>query len=146
MIITGRTINQLPILSAITSASTLILQTGNTTFKSNLSEFAKSTVFGSMYQDLIPVSSDTFSIGTTGSTIKSINVNKISIGQNGATIGLDTNGIIYMQNGLAAPTIVLGETTSEGIQSTGVTLNIINNELYVRDISGTNINVNKQEK
>lgn len=144
MIITGRTINQLPILSSITSAATLILQTGNTTFRGNVLEFAKGSVFGSMYQDLIPVSSNTFTIGSSGSTIKSMNVNKISIGTDGATIGLDNSGVIYMQNGLAAPTIVLGQITSEGVQSTGVTLNIINNELYVRDISGTNINVNKQ--
>jgi hypothetical protein len=145
MIITGRTINQLPTLSAITSASTLILQTGNTTFKANLLEFAKSPVFGSMYQDLIPVSSNTFTIGTSGNTLKSIYVGTgtIFIGPDGV-LGLDDNGVIYSEHGLATTTIILGQVTSEGIQSTGVTLNIINNELYVRDISGTNINVNKQ--
>jgi len=96
MIITGRTINQLPTLSAITSASTLILQTGSTTFKASLTDLSKSPVFGSMYQDLIPVSSNTFSIGSSGSTIKSINVNKISIGQNGA--GANTLNIFEGQN------------------------------------------------
>ena len=145
MIITGRTINQLPTLSAITSASTLILQTGNTTFKANLSEFVKSPVFGSMYQDLIPVSSNTFSIGTTGSTIKTLYVTSgsVIIGQSGI-IGIDSSGNTYSTSGISTPSLFIGNVTTEGIKSTGITINIVSGDTLIRNQSGQSINLFKQ--
>jgi len=145
MIITGRTINQLPTLSAITSASTLILQTGNTTFKANLSEFAKSNVFGSMYQNLIPVSSNTFTIGTTGSTIKSLYVTSgsVIVGKSGI-IGIDSSGNTYSTSGISTPSLFIGNVTSDGIKSTGTTFLIISGDTLIRNQSGQSINLFKQ--
>jgi hypothetical protein len=145
MIITGRTINQLPTLSAITSASTLILQTGNTTFKANLSEFAKSSVFGSIYQDLIPVSSNTFSIGTTGSTIKSLYVTSgsVIVGKSGL-IGIDSSGNTYSTSGISTPSLFIGNVTSDGIKSTGITINIVSGYTLIINQSGQSINLFKQ--
>ena len=145
MIITGRTINQLPTLSAITSASTLILQTGNTTFKANLSEFVKSSVFGSMYQDLIPVSSNTFSIGTTGSTIKSLYVTSgsVIVGKSGL-IGIDSSGNTYSTSGISTPSLFIGNVTTEGIHSSGITINIVSGDTLIRNQSGQSINLFKQ--
>jgi hypothetical protein len=145
MIITGRTINQLPTLSAITSASTLILQTGNTTFKANLSEFAKSPVFGSMYQDLIPVSSNTFSIGSSGSTIKSLYVTSgsVIVGKSGL-IGIDSSGNTYSTSGISTPSLFIGNVTSDGIKSTGITINIVSGDTLIGNQSGQSINLFKQ--
>ena len=145
MIITGRTINQLPTLSAITSASTLILQTGSTTFKANLLEFAKSNVFGSMYQDLIPVSSNTFSIGTTGSTIKKLYVTSGSvINSQYGLIGIDSSGNTYSTSGISTPSLFIGNVTTEGIQSSGITINIVSGDTLIRNQSGQSINLFKQ--
>lgn len=145
MIITGRTINQLPTLSSITSGATLILQTGNTTFKANLSEFAKSPVFGSMYQDLIPVSSNTFSIGTTGSTIKTLYVTSgsVIVGQSGI-IGIDSSGNTYSTSGISTPSLFIGNVTTEGIKSTGITINIVSGDTVIVNQSGQSINLFKQ--
>ena len=145
MIITGRTINQLPTLSAITSASTLILQTGSTTFKANLLEFAKSSVFGSIYQDLIPVSSNTFSIGTTGSTIKSLYVTSgsVIVGKSGL-IGIDSSGNTYSTSGISTPSLFIGNVTSDGIKSTGITINIVSGDTLIINQSGQSINLFKQ--
>ncbi len=145
MIITGRTINQLPTLSAITSASTLILQTGSTTFKANLLDFAKNSVFAPMYQDLIPVSSNTFTIGTTGSTIKSLYFTSGSVinSQNGL-IGIDINGKIYSTSGISTPSLFIGNVTSEGIQSSGTTFLIISGDTIISNSSGESINLFKQ--
>ena len=145
MIITGRTINQLPTLSSITSGATLILQTGNTTFKANLSEFAKSPVFGSMYQDLIPVSSNTFSIGTTGSTIKTLYVTSgsVIVGQSGI-IGIDSSGNTYSTSGISTPSLFIGNVTSNGVKSTGITINIVSGDTLIRNQSGQSINLFKQ--
>lgn len=45
MIITGRTINQLPTLTAATTASTFLVQIGNTSYKINLDSLLKSQPF-----------------------------------------------------------------------------------------------------
>jgi len=145
MIITGRTINQLPILSAITSASTLILQTGSTTFRASLSEFAKSSVFSDIYQDLIPVSSNTFAIGSTGSTIKKLYVTSgsVIVSQNGF-IGIDSTGNIYSTSGISTPSLYIGQITSEGIKSSGISINIISGDTIILNSSGESINLFKQ--
>ena len=118
MIVTGRTISQLPTLAAITSASTLIIQTGNTTFKTNLLEFSKSSVFGTIGQDFLPLTSNTFSIGSSGSTIKKLYVTSgsVIVGQNGL-IGIDANGNIYSTSGVSTPSLFIGNVASDGIKS-----------------------------
>lgn len=145
MIVTGRTINQLPTLSAITSASTLILQTGNTTFKADLSEFVKSSVFGLIHQDLIPVSSNTFSIGTTGSTIKTLYVTSgsVIVGQNGI-IGIDFSGNTYSTSGISTPSLFIGNVTTQGIKSTGTTVIIVSGDTIFTNSSGETVNFFKQ--
>lgn len=145
MIITGRTINQLPILSSITSAATLILQTGNTTFRVNLLEFSKSAVFGSINQDLIPVSSNTFSIGSTGSTIKNLYVTSgsVIIGQSGL-IGIDSSGNTYSTSGISTPSLFIGNVTSDGTKSSGISINIISGDTIIINQSGQSINLFKQ--
>jgi hypothetical protein len=145
MIITGRTISQLPILSAITASSTLILQTGNTTFRANLLEFVKSPVFGSLYQDLIPVSSNTFTIGSSGSTIKTLYVTSGSvINSQYGLIGIDSNGKIYSISGISTPSLFIGNVTTEGIQSSGTTFLIISGDTIISNLSGESINLFKQ--
>ena len=145
MIITGRTINQLPILSSITSAATLILQTGNTTFRANLLEFTKSAVFGSQQQDLIPVSSNTFSLGSTGSTIKTLYVTSgsVIIGQSGL-IGIDSSGNTYSTSGISTPSLFIGNVTSEGVKSSGVSITIVSGDTIIVNQSGESINLFKQ--
>jgi hypothetical protein len=145
MIITGRTISQLPILSAITSASTLILQTGNTTFKVNLLDFSKSSVFGTIGQDLLPLTSNTFSIGTTGSTIKSLYVTSgsVIVGQNGL-IGIDASGNTYSTSGFSTPSLFIGNVTSDGTKSSGTSINIISGDTVIVNQSGETINLFKQ--
>lgn len=145
MIITGRTINQLPILSSITSAATLILQTGNTTFRANLLEFSKSAVFGSIHQDLIPVSSNTFTIGSTGSTIKNLYVTSgsVIIGQSGL-IGIDASGNTYSTSGISTPSLFIGNVTTEGIKSSGISINIVSGDTIIKNQIGESINLFKQ--
>lgn len=145
MIVTGRTINQLPTLSAITSAATLILQTGNTTFKVNALEFTKSTLFGSMYQDFIPVSSNTFTIGSSGSTIKNLYVTSgsVIVAQNGL-IGIDSSGNTYSTSGISTPSLFIGNVTSNGTKSSGISINIISGDTVIVNQSGESINLFKQ--
>jgi hypothetical protein len=59
--------------------------------------------------DLIPSSTNTFSVGSVDNLVKSIHIGPgtVVIGPTG-TLGNDPNGIIYAEYGLAAPTIALG--------------------------------------
>jgi hypothetical protein len=145
MIVTGRTINQLPTLAAITSASTLIIQTGNTTFKTNLLELSKSSVFGTIGQDLLPLTSNTFSIGSSGSTIKNLYVTSgsVIVGQNGS-IGIDALGNTYSTSGISTTSLFIGNLTSDGTKSSGTTINIISGDTLIINQSGESINLFKQ--
>jgi hypothetical protein len=61
--------------------------------------------------DILPAADLTYSLGSTGSRFTSIHIGggTVFIGPTG-TLGNDPNGIIYAQQGFAAPTIVLGAT------------------------------------
>jgi hypothetical protein len=64
-----------------------------------------------IYGNIVPASNEAFSIGSTGSRIKELHMGPgtVFIGPTG-TLGNDSNGIIYAQQGFAAPTLVLGAT------------------------------------
>jgi hypothetical protein len=64
-----------------------------------------------IHGDILPMNDDSVTIGSNSKRIKSLHVGPgtIFIGPTG-TLGNDPNGIIYAEQGFAAPTIVLGAT------------------------------------
>jgi hypothetical protein len=78
MILTGRTIPQLPQLTATTNNSLLPIQLLGTTYYTTILNLIKSSPFGTFYQDLVPTSGNTFSIGSLSNKLKSIITNDVS--------------------------------------------------------------------
>jgi hypothetical protein len=64
-----------------------------------------------IHGNILPSSNEQFSIGSTGSRIKELHMGPgtIFIGPTG-TLGNDDNGIVYAQQGFAAPNYVIGAT------------------------------------
>jgi len=143
-------ISGLPNLTASTNDSLIAIVfsgvSGNTTYQMTVQDFIKSIPFGTMYQDWIPDVTNTYSIGSSGRTIQSIHVGSgtVFIGPNGA-LGIDDNGVLFSSNGFATNFLVLGAVTESGVTTTtGVTLNVVNNEVIMEPVTGQTYNINKQ--
>lgn len=143
-------ISQLPSLTAATNETLIAVVfsgvSGNTTYQMTVQDFIKSIPFGTMYQDLIPDVANTHSIGSSGRTIQSIHVGPgtVFIGPNGA-LGIDDNGVLFSLNGFASNFLVLGAVTESGVTTTsGVTFNVVNDDVIMEPVSGETYNLNKQ--
>ena len=83
-------ISQLPNLSGATNDTLIAVVfsgvSGNTTYQMTVQDFIKSIPFGTIYQNLIPDVTDTYSLGDSGHTFASIHVGAgtVFIGPNGA--------------------------------------------------------------
>ncbi len=143
-------ISGLPNLTASTNDTLIAVVfsgvSGNTTYQMTVQDFIKSIPFGTMYQDWIPDVTNTYSIGTSGKTIQSIHVGAgtVFIGPNGA-LGIDDNGVLFSLNGFATNYLVLGAVTESGVTTTsGVTFNVVGDDVIMEPVSGETYNLNKQ--
>lgn len=77
MILTGKTIPQLPQLTSTTNTSVIPVHLLGTTYYSTILDFIKSAPFGTFYQNFIPATSSTLSIGSSSYKLSSITVNNV---------------------------------------------------------------------
>jgi hypothetical protein len=130
-------ISGLPNITGATDVALIPIVVGGTTYNVNIKDLWKSIPFATIYQSLVPDVTDTYSLGTSGKTFSSIHVGAgtVFIGQYGS-LGIDTNGFVYIPVGVATNTVVLGQVTTSGITSTGMTMSVVNNELYSVSANG----------
>jgi hypothetical protein len=130
-------ISGLPNITGATDTALIPIVVGGVTYNVNIKDLWKSIPFATIYQSLIPDITDTYSLGSTGKTFSSIHVGAgtVFIGQYGS-LGIDTNGFVYIPVGVATNTMVLGQVTTSGITSTGMTISTLNNELYSVSANG----------
>jgi hypothetical protein len=112
MILSGKTIPQLPQLSATTNNSFLPIQLFSTTYYTTILNLIKSTPFGTFYQDLVPSSGNTFSIGSLGNKLKSIITNDVSA--TAITTTLINTNTVPTKGGIFA---MLGDITGNTVGS-----------------------------
>jgi hypothetical protein len=143
-------ISSLPELTASTNETLIAVVysgvSGNTTYQMTVQDFIKSIPFGTIYQNLIPDVSDTYSLGDSGHTFSSIHVGAgtVFIGPNGA-LGIDDSGILFSLNGFATNFFVLGAVTESGVTTTsGITFTVIDDEVIMEPVSGQTYNLNQQ--
>jgi hypothetical protein len=145
-------ISQLPSLTASTNGSLIAVvfsgASGNTTYQMTIQDFVKSTPFGTVYQNIIPNVSDTYSLGTSARTFSSIYVGAgtVFIGPNNS-LGINDDGVLFSTNVFAAPTFQVGNVTSDlGVVTTsGYTFSVLNQELIARKNSGGTVyNITRQ--
>jgi hypothetical protein len=130
-------ISGLPNITGATDTALIPIVVGGVTYNVNIKDLWKSIPFATIYQSLIPDVTDTYSLGSTGKTFSSIHVGvgTVFIGQYGS-LGIDTDGFVYIPVGVATNTVVLGQITTSGITSTGMTISTLNNELYSVSANG----------
>ena len=92
MILTGKTIPQLPKLTATTTTSLLPIHLLGTTYYSTVVDFIKSSPFGTFYQNLLPETNNTLSIGSSSNKLKSIFTSSIT-GNQVITTAITTTSI-----------------------------------------------------
>jgi hypothetical protein len=143
-------ISQLPSLTASTNESLIAVvfsgTSGNTTYQMTIQDFIKSVPFGTIYQNLIPDVTDTYSLGSSGKTFSSVYVGAgtVFIGPNGS-LGIDDNGVLFSPNGFASNYLVLGAVTESGVTTTsGVTFTVTGDDVLMKPVSGQTYNLNRQ--
>ena len=130
-------ISGLPNITGATDVALIPIVVGGVTYNVNIKDLWKSIPFATIYQSLIPDVTDTYSLGSSGKTFSSIHVGAgtVFIGEYGS-LGIDTNGFVYVPVGVATNTVVLGQITTSGITSTGMTISTLNNQLYSVSANG----------
>ena len=115
MILTGKTIPQLPQLSATTNTSIIPVHLLGTTYYSTIQDLIKSPPFGTFYQNLLPSTSNTLSIGSSNFRLSSITVNNI-IATAITTTLINTNTVPTKNGTFAMLGDITGNTVGGGSQ------------------------------
>jgi len=142
-------ISSLPELTSATNETLIAVVysgvSGNTTYQMTVQDFIKSIPFGTIYQNIIPDVTNTYTLGDSEHTFSKIFVGPgtVLIGPNGG-LGIDDNGVLSSLNGFATNLFVLGAVTESGVTiNSGATFTLDeNNDVIVTNQTNTGITYN----